>query len=471
MEVFIVDRNEIVDRFDPIFFLLKKKVFDSFKFDKYKISDLCEVRDGDHNKLPIKYITTKGNGIRYLRAQDLKNGEIDSSNPIYISKEYFNTIPRSHINPGYFLFSIMATIGSTAVVPANFDICTANRAIGFLIIKEKKELKEDYLFSFFNTNPGTSLLQSIKKGGLQQRINLRDIANLEIPIPPISIQETIIKIMNAAYSQRKLNEEEAEKHFNSINDYVLDVLGIRLKDVSEETTFIAHSNELKDTRADVFYHLPKFKSYMDSISNANYPMLEFGDIISVIAGGATPHRNKESEYYTTDEQTGIPFLRVQNITPGALELSDVKYIQKEVHNVILKRSQLKPGDLVFTITGRLGSAALIPEGFEGNINQHSVKIRLKDKYDDIKIVKPFIVAYLNSTIFNELCRRYATGGTRPALDYGAINKLPILLPPYEIQNQIAVETKKRMERAEKLKIEGESYLEKAKREVEKILFK
>ena len=54
-------------------------------------------------------------------------------------------------------------------------------------------------------------------------------------------------------------------------------------------------------------------------------------------------------------------------------------LKKEVHENELKRSQLNENDLVFTITGRLGSCALIPQNFIGNINQHSVKISLKNK--------------------------------------------------------------------------------------------
>ena len=66
-------------------------------------------------------------------------------------------------------------------------------------------------------------------------------------------------------------------------------------------------------------------------------------------------------------------------------MSDAKFITLEVHNGMLKRSQLKKDDLVFTITGRIGSVAVVPDNFEGNINQHSVKFHLKERITNTTI--------------------------------------------------------------------------------------
>ena len=88
-------------------------------------------------------------------------------------------------------------------------------------------------------------------------------------------------------------------------------------------------------------------------------------MISKISSGATP---KVDENYYRDSSTGVPFLRVQNVTSQGIDLSDAKFITPEVHNGMLKRSQLRKDDLVFTITGRIGSVAVVPDNFEENIN-------------------------------------------------------------------------------------------------------
>lgn len=155
-------------------------------------------------------------------------------------------------------------------------------------------------------------------------------------------------------------------------------------------------------------------------------MVEFGDVIESISGGATPLRANEEQY--TD--SGIKFLRIQNITPIGFDFSDVKYITETVHDNLLKRSQLAENDLLMTITGRIGTSAVVTEScLPANINQHIVRIRLKQG------VNPnFVAAYLNSPIGLLLSNRSVTGTTRLALDYESIKKIPIPILSSEKQN-------------------------------------
>ena len=155
-------------------------------------------------------------------------------------------------------------------------------------------------------------------------------------------------------------------------------------------------------------------------------------MISDISSGATP--KVEKNYYT--DSSGIPFLRVQNVTEHGIDLSDAKFITREVHGGMLKRSQLEKDDLVFTITGRIGSVAIVPDNFEGNINQHSVRFRLEAQIANTITAPPYVAAFLNSSLGRSLSIREATGGTRPALDYKALSSIDIILPPLNIQNHI-----------------------------------
>ncbi|WP_270991565.1 restriction endonuclease subunit S [Campylobacter upsaliensis] len=88
---------------------------------------------------------------------------------------------------------------------------------------------------------------------------------------------------------------------------------------------------------------------------------------------------------------------------------------------MLNRSQVFENDLIITITGRLGTAAVAPKGFIGNINQHSVVIKTKNLQ-----ISRAIATFLNTDIGEKLASRRATGGTRPALDYKALKSIPII---------------------------------------------
>lgn len=147
------------------------------------------------------------------------------------------------------------------------------------------------------------------------------------------------------------------------------------------------------------------------------------DFIKMMAGGVTPKITESDKYYS-DSVNGIPFLRVQNLSPEGLDLSDCKYINKETHNELLRRSQVCQEDLLIKITGvgRMAITSIAPEGFEGNINQHIVVVKTKSPE-----LNEQIAAFLNSDIGEMLATHRSTGGTRPALDYAALRSIPIIL--------------------------------------------
>ncbi len=126
-----------------------------------------------------------------------------------------------------------------------------------------------------------------------------------------------------------------------------------------------------------------------------------------------------------DVSEGIPFLRVQNVLPFKIdiEFAETKYITKEAHKK-LKNSQIKPGDIVMTITGRVGSACVKPNGFrECNASQEVVRIRPKDGYDPY-----YLVAFLNSDLGKHQLQRLQTGSSRPRTLIKNVRKIKIIPP-------------------------------------------
>jgi restriction endonuclease S subunit len=196
--------------------------------------------------------------------------------------------------------------------------------------------------------------------------------------------------------------------------------------------FITYLKDIEG-RIDPHYYREDFVAKKTTLSSVRFRIYPLGKLITDISGGATP---KLGEGHYTDDKSGVPFLRVQNISESGLVLDDLKYVRREIHDTLLKRSQLKAYDLVFTITGRIGNVSVIPKGFEGNINQHSVRFHLKAKIDETQIIPEYVAIYLNSNLGNTLSVQGATGGTRPALDYGRVKSIQIPIPPTEIQNKI-----------------------------------
>ena len=121
----------------------------------------------------------------------------------------------------------------------------------------------------------------------------------------------------------------------------------------------------------------------------------------------------------------MKFLRILNVEDGEINDRDLNYIADSVHQGELGRSKLQAGDVLVTITGRVGSAAVVrQEHLPANINQHIARLRINPR-----LCRPeFLSEWLNCPAGQELSNRPVSGGTRAALDYGSIRNIRVPLP-------------------------------------------
>ena len=169
----------------------------------------------------------------------------------------------------------------------------------------------------------------------------------------------------------------------------------------------------------------KYHTTCIDIDSRNYIPLR--NVIYDISGGATPTA-KGDAYLEPDDEGAIPFLRIQNIGENKLIKENLNYINHDTHYIALKRSILKPNDVLVTITGRVGTACVVMDDFKGNINQHIVRFSVLPNFNP-----EFIAIFLNTHLGKLLTNRFVTGGTRIALDYDTLLNVPI--PNLDIKHQ------------------------------------
>ena len=190
--------------------------------------------------------------------------------------------------------------------------------------------------------------------------------------------------------------------------------------IDNNKIFIVQRSEIEGRLEPEFYK-PSIADLEKTIREKSSHKLR--DYALSVSGGATPKKTEGDKYYA-DKETGIPFLRVQNLnTDGTLSFDDCLYINKETHEGMLARSQVFEGDLLVKITGvgRMAIASVAPEGFIGNTNQHMVVVKTGNKE-----ISKYLARYLNLDIIEKIASRHSTGGTRPALDYPSVKNLPII---------------------------------------------
>ena len=242
----------------------------------------------------------------------------------------------------------------------------------------------------------------------------------------------------------------------SLNDYILDELGIKLPELKDKMVYVVNSNEVNNNRCDAYYYQPKFEEVEKAIKKGKYEVKKLKEFITKIHYGASV----KNEYI--DE--GIPLLRIVNIKENKVVLRDVvklsESMRKELGNAFVQE-----GDLLISRSGTVGVVAVIPKEAEGYaFGSFMIKFCLNDK-----INKNYVSFWLNTRVQKLFTEREKIGAIQGNITIGTIESFKIPLPPLAIQNKIAEEVKNRMQIAEQLQKEAKEELEKAKKEVEMII--
>ncbi len=299
-------------------------------------------------------------------------------------------------------------------------------------------------------------------GNTHPRIQREDFEEIIIPLPDLLTQRALVAEMESARAMRQSKLAKAENLLKEIDSFVLEELGLKLPKEEKRKTFAVKLSKVREGRQDALYYDPYYEKLAAVLNKCKHPKASLGNISPELVGGATPTRG-DAELYAED---GIKFLRILNIAPNEIVLNDVNYIQDAVHNGELKRSQLSANDVLMTITGRVGTAAVVPqEILPANINQHIVRMRVQRR----DCLPDHLAIYLNTSIGTALSNRGVTGGTRIALDYEVIRRIQIPIPPLDIQKKIVAKLQRRRAQARQLREEAERGWQTAKEKFEKSL--
>lgn len=129
--------------------------------------------------------------------------------------------------------------------------------------------------------------------------------------------------------------------------------------------------------------------------------------------------------------SGIPFLRSLNIKPFFLEFDDLKFIDEQFHRH-LKKSSLRPNDIVVVRTGYPGVACVIPSSLTvANCSDLVIITPSKD-------LNPyFLAAVFNSVFGQNLVSGNLVGAAQQHFNITVAKELKLRIPTKAIQDKIA----------------------------------
>ena len=137
-------------------------------------------------------------------------------------------------------------------------------------------------------------------------------------------------------------------------------------------------------------------------------------------------------------ETGVPFLRSQNIHFDGVRLESVARIPKDLH-AALSGTHVKPGDVLLNITGAsIGRVCAVPVDFEeGNVNQHVCIIRPERE----RLLPEFLAAFLSTPSMQREILSEQNGASREGLSLQAIRNFKVAMPSISDQQRIIDEVR------------------------------
>lgn len=143
-------------------------------------------------------------------------------------------------------------------------------------------------------------------------------------------------------------------------------------------------------------------------------------------GGIHP---KTSDYV----EAGVPFIMANDLVQGQVDYKNCAFITEKQADT-LKKGFAKPGDVLLTHKATIGRTALVSDEYDTiiltpQVTYYRVKNGISNRY---------LKYYFDSLPFQRLFSNWAgSGSTRAYLGITAQRKLPIVLPPLDIQRKIA----------------------------------
>ena len=160
------------------------------------LADMGELARGVSKHRPRNAPELLGGSMPLIQTGDVANADM------YI-RDFHSTysdlgVSQSKIwKAGTLCVTIAATIGKCAIL--DFDACFPDSVVGFAVNKER--CNNEYVYFIFKSLQ--SILEENAPAVAQKNINLKVLNNLEIPLPPLPLQQSFAARINAIEQQKQ----------------------------------------------------------------------------------------------------------------------------------------------------------------------------------------------------------------------------------------------------------------------------
>ncbi len=153
------------------------------------LSDVTDLENGDRGKNYPNKSTLVADGVPFVNAGHLQNGQVDQDQMTFISHQHFDRLSGGKFREGDILFCLRGSLGKSAVVRG---IKTGAIASSLVIVRNYEMFDTDYLYVFFNSPLCFRLIDHFDNGTAQPNLSSRSLGKFLLPLPPLAEQKRIV---------------------------------------------------------------------------------------------------------------------------------------------------------------------------------------------------------------------------------------------------------------------------------------
>ena len=301
---------------------------------------------------------------------------------------------------GSLVFSKRAPIGQVSILKKT--LCTNQGCFGII---PKESMNNSFLY--YSLAIHAKSFNTLGSGTTFRELSFSAFSSYKISVPPKAEQDSIVRYLDSATS-------EIDKAI-AMQQKMIDLLNERKQIIIQNavTKGLDENVEMKESGVEWIGRIPK-----------HWEVVRLSHLTSKIGSGSTP----KAGYV----ESGIIFLRSQNVYCEGLKLNDVVHISANVHRN-MSGTKVLPNDVLMNITGgSIGRCFYVDETLgEANVNQHVSIIR------PTSIDTHYLKYYLQSYCGQIQVSLEQTGGNREGLTAKALAKFLITYPSQSEQKEIA----------------------------------
>lgn len=212
----------------------------------------------------------------------------------------------------------------------DFEGCCSGDA--FVLREDHKKVIPGYLAFVMNSDELWDYANSNAAGTMSKRVKWRDLAEYEFLLPPKDQQAQLAKLL---WAMDECVEKESNL-FKNMND---------LQKVKCESLIV-----------DQGYSLMRLDEICEK--KISYGIVQAGPNVD----------------------SGMPYIKSSNLSEDGIRIEELQRTSEEIAQKY-KRSEVVPGDIVFSLRGNLGEMNIVPKELTvANLTQGTARLNVKHKY-------------------------------------------------------------------------------------------